>query len=407
MIFNEIESFLEHHIGLSINAMGTRFIRKHVQRRMEICGLSTPEQYLTHLRIDKSECNALVEAVVIPESWFFRLHKSFLYLARHVREKGLSTGFEKGLRVLSLPCSTGEEPYSIAITLLEAGLPAQTFHVDALDISHKALKKAQEGIYGNEAFREKAMQSLRERYFDATEHGFAVPSHIKSHIRFCRHNLFDPQWPMDENCYQIIFCRNLMIYLTPDSQAKAINTLHHMLTPDGILFTGHAERSIFKKNGFEFINEPGIFACRKTHRPIVKEKPYPTVYRHKIILRGIATCRKTDREPPVKQTHKIKPAADAYKTLVRLADQGSFLEAQRHGETFLEHNPAHVHAHFLMGVVCQALGDESEAEKYFNKALYLEPHHEETLTYLILMAEKRNDTRKACVLRQRMQRIKT
>jgi len=250
MLPTSIESFLERRIGLSTKSVGESVIRKAVQRRMNIREFSDPEKYLACIRATESECNALIEAVVIPETWFFRVHKSFFFLSRYVKNQWLPKSANKVLRVLSLPCSTGEEPYSIAITLLEAGLPPRGFRIDALDISSRALNKATRGVYGRESFRENAMQSLRKRYFNEIDDGFAVHPHIRESIRFFRNNLMNNQLPAGENHYQVIFCRNLMIYLNSRSQARAITRLSHMLEPEGILFVGHAERSIFKNNGF-------------------------------------------------------------------------------------------------------------------------------------------------------------
>ena len=137
-----IEKFLENEMGLSADAVGSDIISKAVQLRMKECGLNGPGEYLECLGSSLKEREKLIEEVVIPETWFFRNGESYVYLCQYLKNEWLPENKEKELRVLSVPCSTGEEPYSIAMSLIDAGMDGFRIHIEAVDISAAAVSKA-------------------------------------------------------------------------------------------------------------------------------------------------------------------------------------------------------------------------------------------------------------------------
>ena len=133
-----IEALLRQKIGLDANSIGSRTIARAVEQRQIACGLPDRAAYLRHLQTVARELEELIETVVVPETWFFRDTEPFVYLNQYVRSEWLKANFSI-LRVLSVPCSTGEEPYSIAMTLLDSGLNPTQFCIDAVDV-HKNKK---------------------------------------------------------------------------------------------------------------------------------------------------------------------------------------------------------------------------------------------------------------------------
>src|SRR5882757_9223554 len=133
---------------------------------------------------------ALIETVVVPETWFFRDREAFAALARMAFEEWLRTRAEHMqhmqdtqdmMRLLSLPCSTGEEPYSMAMALLDAGFPANRSHIDAVDISARALAHARRAVYGRNSFRGDRLD-FRERYFEATAQGLHLSDVVQQQV---------------------------------------------------------------------------------------------------------------------------------------------------------------------------------------------------------------------------------
>ena len=131
----EIEGLLASKLGLDPVSVGPKQIWRAVQQRMQELGLADVGEYESWVRKSESELQALIEEVVVSESWFFRDERPFQYFRDYVGERWLNDPLRPPLRVLSLACAGGEEPYSIAIGLRELGLTAQRFHIDAVDIS--------------------------------------------------------------------------------------------------------------------------------------------------------------------------------------------------------------------------------------------------------------------------------
>ena len=439
MLQQIIESLLEDRIGLSADIVGSEVIVRAVRNRMNVCEKSDESDYFAYLRTSEKEWQELVETVVIPETWFFRNRTSFAFLKHSVRSEWLPTHKEGLLRALSIPCSTGEEPYSMAITLLEAGLPPSRFHIDAIDISNKALQKARSGVYGPESFRGKDNFSFRERYFDRIADNFQVHSFVKDTVRFVQGNLLDERTLSKEEAYDVIFCRNVLIYLTSTAKSQAISVINRSLVKTGILFVGHAERPAFNDVDFEWIRQTGIFACRRADtshgkaqarkhsfsvRPQNRVKPlvFPTFERRK--PRGdISRTPQTDPvSPEDSQKNAILPEDNSKSlserrqrpddtlklldTARELADQGSLEEAMTLCEKVLDKNVGHVQAYFLKGLIYQALDEEENAENSLNKTIYLDPNHYDALNHLAFIAEYRGEREKATLLRRRMERIR-
>ena len=137
MIRLEIENLLRRKIGLNPDSVGSRSILRAVKKGMRTGKMKALSDYLEHLQASPQQFESLVESIVVPETSFFRNRASFVFLRQWVSQEWSR---HRPLRVLSLPCSTGEEPYSITITLLEEGLSLDEFEVDGVDISALAIE---------------------------------------------------------------------------------------------------------------------------------------------------------------------------------------------------------------------------------------------------------------------------
>src|SRR5262249_44739561 len=151
-----------------------------------------------------------------------------------------------------VPCCAGEEPYSAAMTLLAAGLPAERFSVDGVDISRRMLRRAAEGTYTETAFRERDAEwlLLRERYCRHAGNGCTVTKEVRSAVRFLHGNLVAADFLAGEPPYDVIFCRNLFIYLDDDARTVALANLRRLLAPEGLLYVGHVEAAATARGCF-------------------------------------------------------------------------------------------------------------------------------------------------------------
>lgn len=423
MSLSVIESLLEKRIGLSTESVSSDIIAKAVQSRMQARGIAALDAYLAELRAAPAEWAELIELSIIPETWFFRNHQSFQFLRRCLKTEWLPLRSGRQFRALSLPCSTGEEPYSIGITALESGLPEQAITIDAVDVSAKGLQKASAGLYGRESFRNKELDAmLRQRYFSEVNGKFQIQEHVRRIVRFQQGNLLDSTLLAGEKAYDVIFCRNVLIYLGSAAKQATIRLLDRLLAETGILFVGHAERPAFADTPFEWVQEPSVFACRRPkiiqpqalalqasaalkELPAAAPLPTPTFERRKQpppapAITPKATAPIVDRRQQTDQTAAVLNNARL------LADQGQLNAAMTLCDDVLKTCPAHVQAHFLKGLIYQALRDEYKAEEWFNKTVYLDRTHDEALSYLAVLADYRGERERAALLRQRIERIR-
>lgn len=448
-ILAAIQSLLRKKIGLDASTLGSSVvIEKAAIDRMNDNGILDVPTYLMHLQTSPQEWDALIEKVIVPETWFFRDREAFNFLRQYILSEWLPHQSSQCLRVLSVPCSTGEEPYSIAMTLLEAGLTPNQFRIDAVDISKSSLLTAKRGIYGKNSFRGQsfALPSsqgfiLRVKYFESRlpADNYQIFPSVKKTVNFISGNLIDPcfrqtlsRQTLSEK-YQIIFCRNLLIYFARDSRAKAIEMIDRLLSSQGLLFVGSAETGALMGQGFTSVRHPMSFAYRKTETKLAKIKNQsivPTVKKdfgsinkaikltdsaartgvtpRQLIRQQYQTKPEINRETtPQQNQHNIpdKPADCLIENARTLANRGQLQSAAKLCQTYLTQHPTSVPGYVLLGEVYQALENDDRAEQCFQKAVYLDPKHYEALVHLVLLREQRGDISNAAVLRQRIQRL--
>ncbi len=409
----QIEHLLRSAIGLEASSVGPSLIERTVRLRMKLLGVQTTEDYTRLLENSPQEWNDLVEAVVVAETWFFRDDEPFKVFTSLVLNEWLPAHPGEQLRILSVPCSSGEEAYSIAMALADAGVPYKYFNIDAVDISARALERAQNAVYGSNSFRSKDLL-FRDHYFNKSPEGYTLNPAVRNHVRFHQANLLKDDFLRIGCAYHFIFCRNLLIYFDAAAQKRSLEQLKQLLMPSGILFVGSAEMPLAVNHGFVPANYSMAFACRKASpakKPVMPEKlphfirpqkrslaPLPPVnYAAHAIVASANTTKKGS----------AKQAADADITDLdaawRLADAGQLKDAARICETYLRTHGASARAYYLLGLVLDA-GGNVEAESCYRKALYLEPNHRETLLQMALYFERRGDATQARMFKSRAQR---
>lgn len=406
----EITTILHHAMGFDAAALSDSAVERAMRKRMAQCGQRDDSAYLVYLRASPLELSQLIEEVVVPETWFFRDGKPFEVLQRHVMDEWLVANPERPLRILSVPCSSGEEPYSAVMALLDAGLPPERISAEGVDISSVALAKARRGLYGRNSFRG-AAPALQERYFAATPNGWQLHEQVRKLVYFAQGNLLANDFSLLRGGYDVIFCRNLLIYFDEANRERALSVLEKLLLPQGILFVGHAESAPVLGKFFAPVISPQAFAYRKkgglpgkAKSPVkhqrdsrrVKEIPRPAeaekpAGRMRAPAQGVSAAAKSVPEKAIEQAQA-------------LADQGRLAEAAALCETYLREQGASAPAYYLLGLVHDAGNAVEDARECFSKAVYLEPNHYEALAHLALLAERQGDAGGAALLRQRAQR---
>ena len=397
MVQAAIEALLRQKIGLDANSIGSRTITRAVEQRQIACGLPDRAAYLHHLQTVARELEELIETVVVPDTWFFRDTEPFVYLSQYVTSEWLKANFSI-LRVLSVPCSTGEEPYSIAMTLLDSGLNPTQFCIDAVDVSKRALLKAKQGIYSKRAFRGGDRSGAKLRYFEQVADSYQVKPFVRDTVKFIQGNLLNPGF-LAGGKYQVIFCRNLLIYLDGAARNQGMQALDRALAPGGLFFVGAAETGQIPPN-YTPIRHPIAFAYRKGNSAQAGLR-VPNVLPQ--VTRAITTPDSPFQPPPTIRAVSSPP--QQLEIAKQLADRGQLIEAAKLGESYLSANRTHAEAYILLGEIYQGLDKLEQAEQFFSKAIYLNPHAINALIGLALLLEQRGNHLKAQILRQRVQRL--
>jgi chemotaxis protein methyltransferase WspC len=310
------------------------------------------------------------------------------------------------LQMLSGPCCSGEEPYSMAMALLEAGLSPDRFKIDAVDISERALARAHLGTYGSNSFRGEDL-SFRDRHFERAANGYRLPEEIRKIVSFRYGNLLSPDFAVGAAQYDVIFCRNLLIYFDRDTQKRAMKVLDRLLTPSGYLFVGPSETFLAACSGFKSIHQSMSFAFRKASSGATE----PARISPPKVAIACGNAAKQHRRHTVNPSpfHTSLPATVIaapvdLETARHLADTGQLMEAGALCELHLKQHGPSSQAYYLLGLVGDAGGDLERAAECYRKVLYLEPIHPEALLHLALISEKKGDKGMAQRLSERARR---
>jgi chemotaxis protein methyltransferase WspC len=408
VVYARIAALLKEKMGLDAESIGVACVERAVRERLAARGLKDVQIYWEQLVTLEQELQELIEAIVIPETWFFRDPEAFAALTRVVREEWLAIHAEGTLRLLSLPCSTGEEPFSMAMALLDGGLPPSRFHIDAIDISTRAIAWAEQAMYSKNSFRSKDL-SFRDRYFEPAERGYRLSDGVRGQVHFRHGNLLSTGWLHGAHGYDVIFCRNVLIYFDGVTQRRAIDVLGRLLTPSGLFFVGPSETGLLLDHGFVSVGVPLAFAFRQAGSSGPQLKARRKIPPAVIVAKSV---REKPSKPAFAQPQRNPTPAE--KTIAatehwieqarRLANQGKLVEALKCCEQNLRSEPASAETYHLIGLLHDAAGRVREAAEHYRKALYLDPEHSEALVHLAVALQKEGDAHGAERLFQRANR---
>jgi len=407
----EITDLLAEKIGLDYSTIGIRSIELAVNRKMNTLAIDSIQRLAALLRKDENEFQAFVETIVVPETWFFRDVEPFNFLKEEVIGRFMNPA-PRPVKILSIPSSTGEEPYSIALSLLDIGFPHELALIDAVDISEKAIKKGKAGIYTKSSFRGDDA-ALIDRHFIREGEVFRISERARKMVNFHKGNLSDPGFLKGKPPYDIVFCRNLVIYLDKQARESAVANIKRLLRKGGYLFSGHTEVMFFSGSGFSTISRPKTFvllneeslprvsAAQKTAAPGLSYTPGQTAHN---FVRPPATAKQKLTEK-IRETGEVPGNGFDIEYIKSLADGGDHSTARKRCEELIFKEPANRELLCLMGVIDHATGLIDEAENNFLKVLYLEPNHEEALVHISLLYEQKGDTIRSKIYRERLKRI--
>jgi chemotaxis protein methyltransferase WspC len=402
----DFENLLKNTIGLDTASIGSATIERAVRLRMIARGLKQADDYWDQLRTSTDELQEFIEAVVVPETWFFRDPEAFSALVSLVMEERQPIAANSVLRLLSIPCSTGEEPFSMIMSLLDGGFSPQQLHVDAVDISARALARATRGVYGLNSFRGTNL-AFRDRYFQPVANGYALAEWLRSMVTFRQNNILSSDFGFCLEQYDVIFCRNLLIYFDRSTQEQVMKKLARLLTADGLLFVGPAEAFLASCSGFVSANQAMSFAFRRTAKTPARSNLSSPAHGKPADKQPCPSSRLKTATKPLSVPAPVlpKPALVSLETAQRLANEGRLDETAAWCEANLRDQGPSSETYYLLGLVHDAIGDRDGAAAFYRKAIYLEPEHMEGLMHLALITETQGNTAAAERLYERARRV--
>ena len=246
--FVKFAQLIEHEVGIHLSDAKKPLLVARLGKRVRRLALESFSDYYDHVAHDPAERVAMFDAISTNETRFFREPKHFEILNTRmlpaIRAKAAKGERAKSLRIWSAGCSTGEEPYSLAMTLLEHFDPNEwDLRIDATDLSTRVLDIARTGQWPMRKAAEIPKPLLRRfmlRGMRTKHETFSAGQELRSIIRFGRVNLTDPHYAMPAD-YDFVFCRNVLIYFTNAMRRLVVTNLLDHLVPGGSFFIGHAE----------------------------------------------------------------------------------------------------------------------------------------------------------------------
>lgn len=247
--FRVLRDLIERNSGINLSEAKRPLVVGRLGARLKVLGIATFEEYARLVVNDDEEFTVMLDRITTNETHFFREPRHFDYLTTHLipswRAMARARTRERRVRVWSAACSTGEEPFSLAMALLD-GLPPSdgwAIEVEASDISTRVLDKAKGAVWPIERASEIPPETLRRhmlRGVDAHQGTMKATEELRRLIRFRRINLAGDTLPI-EGPFDAIFCRNVLMYFGREARARTVGRLVDRLGKDGVLFVGHAE----------------------------------------------------------------------------------------------------------------------------------------------------------------------
>lgn len=267
MDLSPFKHLIKERTGLSFENHQEANLKKAIQEMTSRKGLPSPVRYFQLLVQSEGEFHRLIDQLTINETYFFREPAQMKVFAERLIPE-LLAGRTAGakVRILSAGCSTGEEPYSLVMALMERYGPGlrRLFSVLAADIDGEAIRRAQEGIYGQPSFRS-FDPGMRGRYFEPQgTRGYRIKETVKEMVEFHRFNLLCEPYPLLFQQMDLISYRNVSIYFEPDTQRKIFGHLANALSEGGYLITGSTETLTHDLGVLSLIEVDSVFLYRKS-----------------------------------------------------------------------------------------------------------------------------------------------
>jgi chemotaxis protein methyltransferase CheR len=396
-----LSEFIAKRIGLNFPEERWRDLIRGIQAASREFGFPDVEkcmEWLLSAPLTKQMVEILASHLTVGESYFFRDAKLFEAFEEHVLHPLIDAKRRQGrfLRIWSAGCASGEEAYSIAILLKKVIHDLQDWQstIMATDINPHFLRKAREGIYSEWSFRGTPVW-IREKYFTRTSNGrWEILPDIKKMVNFTHHNLAEDLYPShadNTNVMDIIVCRNVLMYFTPEMATSIVRNFYNCLDNDGWLIVSPYEAPVTLSSEFKAVRLPNAILYRKgipevlqfenrhganardTAKSPSRSKIEKPLYRHRKAAPVSPLTRKDNRKAPSPAETALKADGAEIADLARhYANMGMLPEALEHCNRAISQDKLDPSLHYLLASILQEQGKVEEAVKSLKRVLYLD-----------------------------------
>lgn len=403
--FPHLKSHLIQHTGLAYYQDKDRDLAERVGRRLAVLEMEDCGSYLHLLRSDsggEKEMDALVAELTIGETYFFRHQEQFDALREVILPELIERKKEcRRIRIWSAGCATGPEPFSVAILLKQQfGHLLEGWEVTILgtDINRDFLAKAMAGKFDDWAFRG-CPEELRRLCFTPSGKSWVLAEEYRKWIFFQYHNLVKNPFPslvQNLTAFDLILCRNVMIYFNAELNRQLIGQFERTLAPEGWFLVGHAEPNMEFFQSFRTVSAPGATLYQKSaeqpSRPVAcpMPDPAPEMASGPADLESFVRNIAIPRAPVPPDPEKISSSRDI-QSIRYLANRGEWEKASVMCENLLRKDNLNPLAHFYQALVLEQLDFFEEAEKALKKAIYLDRNFVFAHYFIALCRQRQGD----------------
>jgi chemotaxis protein methyltransferase CheR len=271
-VFRLMRDFIREYCGMYFDDNSKYLLERRLSRRVRLHQFKSFKDYYHFLNYDRRRDDELVEVIdslTTNETYFFREEAQLRAFTDEAVPEILARNKDKSkLKIWSAGCSTGEEPYTLAMLLMEKGYPSKLdIEIIGSDINQKVLAVARRGLYKRGSFRTASEYHVAKYFKEEPAGTFKISDDVKKFVNFSYLNLFDNYKLSFIKDIDIIFCRNVIIYFNAESKRRLIGTFFDKLVPGGYLMLGHAETLMNISTSFELVHFKNDMVYRK---PVVK-----------------------------------------------------------------------------------------------------------------------------------------
>jgi chemotaxis protein methyltransferase WspC len=411
MTYKTVRQWLIDHTSLEPSLLEGAGFDSLVKERIASCGSGDETAYVTGLDQANDEIDRLTAGIAVPETWLFRYPRSYERLVEHLHR--LHVSGSTSLRMVSLGCATGQEPYCMAMCAVHAGWPAERVRIEGIDRNCEFLRSAYSAQFGAASIRTEipdwAMHFLRR-----TGEMIGIEPTIHSIVRFKQADVTDSTFTLDDASYDVVFCRNVLIYLNAAARVRLLKIICAAMKPDGLLFVGHAEHLIRCGELLRPVRSPHAFALERT--------PIESADSKKFTMATTPAPRRTASAPngaigrfepattPRVNSPSSPPPPKPEETLERalaLADAGATDEVESMIRSIIARRGPSASAYELLGMIRMTENDINAAKRSFEQAVYLDPDRVTSLVQLAIISERLGDSRRAGVMWDRARRTES